>query len=156
MSYMTQSKDYYEDCRSSCTVLTPYCEPACCTYTPPCCPNYSNCCCEQVPCVIKPICNSPMCVPRRVCYIRKSLPCCTTPCGSLCSPACCECPCCKPISCCRREKKVRCCCTTEDDSNKEEGIKHLMLGLILLAAFAILIFSFNQQLIAPCKRRFFI
>lgn len=145
---MTQSRDYYEDCCSS-TALTPVCKRRCCEYRPPYCYK----CCSDPPCVVRKERNiyrrlAPVCAPRRPCYPV----CCVPPCESVCPPPCSR-PCCECVKCCDGQKNILCCCSAEEDScDKYEVIKHLMMGIVLLAAFAILVFSFNQQM-APCKRR---
>lgn len=141
---MTQSRDYFEDC----TVLAPYSPPsACCNYVPqPCCSNYSNCC-EKLPCVVRTIYRTPVCVARCVSN------CCDNFCKP-CSSCCCEYPC-KPVTCRRGRKKKVVCCDDDCCENGGEAIRHWILGMVLLAAFAILIVSFNHQLMLPPKRRFF-
>lgn len=149
---MTQSGDYYEDCR----LLTKYSPPpTCCNCVPtPCCSNYSNCC-EKRPCLVRTVYPTPACTPR--CVER----CCITPCNrycELCSSCnlCCEYPC-EPVTYCSGPKKKVLCCVADDNccEKYDESTAHWILGIVLLAAFAMLIFNFNDQLMSPPKRRFF-
>lgn len=146
---MGQNRDYYEDCYD-CTALASCCKRPCCEYPPPCCSGCSNCC-KELPCVIREDRTiyrrlTPVCAPQRVPCCRIPPRCCDAPCERVCRRPCYEC-----VKCC--EPKSACGCVEEEDCcDKYEVIKHLMAGIILLAAFAIFIFSFNQQM-PSCKRR---
>lgn len=147
MNYMNQKRDYYEDYN----VLTPYCQSACHNFMPPpAYPDYSNYC-ENLPCVIRTIYKRPVYVPH----------CVITPYNNVCAPysfckSCCQCTC-EPVRHYNAQKKEELNSSTQEDdySEKVELPGHWIFGIVLLATFVFLIFNFNQQLMAPCKQRFF-
>lgn len=150
MSYMTQRSDYYEDC-CNCTSLAPFCKQTCPDYVPTCCSRCANCC-DELPCVIREDRTifktlTPVFTPGRAL-------CCKIP--SRCyKKVICNRPYCDCAKCCKEPNSAVQCCVQEDDCcEKYDTIKQLLVGIILLVAFAVLVVNFNQ-LMNPCRRRRF-
>lgn len=157
MSYMGQSRDYYED-NCKCTALIPCCQRNCCEYVrPSCC---SSCCCEELPCIIREDRTvyrrlTPVCAPGRV-KVKRPPRCCPPTCDRCCPPCarpCCDCSC---APCCNGPC-VTCPCAEGDNGNeKNDAIGNLMLVIVMLVIFAIISISVYQQIAAsPCRRRRF-